>query len=129
MKTRSLKSFLQLICSAMVLAGCATTTKTAKDESFLASFPPNSLVIQNQTPYRLEVNSEGSTVVLTNVAPESVCVVSNFVVTGQEQVCLNFKATKFMILGCEVGDFPIGHCKRSFTISGSRLIVIEKKDF
>lgn len=118
----SLLLVLVSLAALLALASGCSTVKTG-NAVFIASLPVNTLVIRNNTPYKIEVLRNGvpwedhrhgvkahHPPVL--VMPHQTLTLYNCASSQCERITLGLRATKIIRVGCLVGEAKIGSCNR-----------------
>lgn len=123
------KIFLLLILLALPILtnGCSTTCQQNAERS---NFPHNSIVVDNRTPYRLEISSNGvpwiretSVNVKTqeSVLPGQTLILRNCSIHAHDKVVLDLTAVSFGFRGCLPFATVVGTVHRVLSVGTSGL--------
>jgi hypothetical protein len=123
------KIFLLLILFALsaLTNGCSTTCQQNAERS---DFPHNSIVVDNRTPYRLEISSNGAPWIhetsmnvktQESVLPGQTLILRNCSIYNHEKVVLDLTAINFGWRGCLPFATVVGTVHRTLSVGTNSL--------
>jgi hypothetical protein len=116
-----------LLALSTLTNGCSTTCQQNTERS---GFPHNSIIVENRTPYMLEISSNGvpwiretstSGKLQESVLPRQTLILRNCSIYAHDTLVLDLTATSFVMQGCLPYKKVIGTVHRTLSVGTNSL--------